>query len=95
MRADKTPKAIFMKFATLIDNRVAEVFLSATAVASDFKFVKQLGFTKGHHKITPREKSGRGPGLGKFPKISGSPLIFLQRLKLATVIIEITVERFL
>ena len=58
--------------------------ISATAEASDFKFGKQLGFAKGHHKITPRGKSGRDPGLGKLPKILGSPLIFLQRRKLAT-----------
>ena len=38
---------------------------------SDFKFGMQLGFAKGHHKITPRAKNGRGPGLGKLPKISG------------------------
>ena len=25
-----------------------------------------LGFAKGHHKITLREKSGRSPGLGKL-----------------------------
>ena len=50
----------------------------ATAEASDFKFGMQFGFSKAHHKITPREKSGRGPGLGELPKIWGSPLIFLQ-----------------
>jgi len=54
----------------------------ATAEASDLKFVMQFGFSKAHYKITPREKSG--PGLGKLPKIGGYPLIFLQRLKLAT-----------
>jgi len=43
--------------------------ISATAEASDFKFGMQLGFAKAHHKITPREKSGRGPGLGKLLKI--------------------------
>jgi len=47
--------------------------ISATAEASDFKFGMQLGFAKGHHKITPREKSGRGHGLGKLPKILGFP----------------------
>ena len=41
------------------------------AEASDFKLGTQLGFGKGHHKITLRGKSGRGPGLGKFPKILG------------------------
>ena len=33
----------------------------------------QLGFAKGHHKITPREKIGCSPGLGKLPKILGFP----------------------
>jgi len=33
----------------------------------------QLGFAKAHHKITPRGKSGRGPGLRELPKILGSP----------------------
>jgi len=50
----------------------------AAAEASDFKFGMQFGFSKAHHKITPRGKSGRGPGLGELPKIWGSPLIFLQ-----------------
>jgi len=45
----------------------------ASLKASDFKFGMQLGFAKGHHKITTREKRGRGPGLGKLPKILGSP----------------------
>jgi len=31
------------------------------------------GVTKAHHKITPRGKSGLGPGLGKLPKILESP----------------------
>jgi len=43
--------------------------ISATAEANDFKFGKQLGFAKAHHKITPRGKRRRGPGLGKLPKI--------------------------
>jgi len=30
--------------------------ISATTEGSDFKFGTQLGFAKGHHKITPREK---------------------------------------
>ena len=44
----------------------------------------QFGFSKARHKITPRGKSGRGPRLGEFPEIWGSPLIFLQRLQTAT-----------
>jgi len=44
----------------------------------------QLAFAKGHHKITPKLKSGRGPGLGELSKIGVSLSIFLQRLKIAT-----------
>jgi len=43
-----------------------------------------FGFFKAHHKITPRGKSGRGPGLGEFDQIWGSPLIFMQWLKVST-----------
>jgi len=39
------------------------------AEASDFKFGIQLGFAKGHHKITPIGKSRHGLGLEKLPKI--------------------------
>ena len=46
--------------------------------------VCSLGFQNAHHKITPKGKSGRGPGLGELPNILESPLIFLQRLKPAT-----------
>jgi len=34
--------------------------------------------------IKSHEKNGRGHGLGELPKICGSPVIFLQRLKVAT-----------
>jgi len=54
------------------------------AEASDFKFGTQLGFAKARHKITSIEKSGCGVGLGELPKILEFPIIFLQRLKLAT-----------
>jgi len=47
--------------------------ISATAKDSDYKFGKQLGFAKAHHKLTPTGKRGRGPGLGKLPKILGFP----------------------
>jgi len=47
--------------------------ISATAEASDFKFGTQLGFAKIHNKITPREKSGCGLGLGELSKILGFP----------------------
>jgi len=44
--------------------------ISVTAEASYFKFGTQLGFAKGHHKITP---SGHGPGVGKIPQILEFP----------------------
>ena len=47
--------------------------ISATAEANELKFGMQLGFAKAHQKITSREKSGCGPGLGELPKILGSP----------------------
>jgi len=43
------------------------------AEASEFKFGVQLGFAKAHHKITPRGKSGRGPGLLELSKMLGFP----------------------
>jgi len=43
--------------------------ISATAEASDFKFSKQLGFAKAHHKITPIGKSGYSLALGELPKM--------------------------
>jgi len=43
--------------------------ISATAGASDFEFGVQLGFVKCHHKITRREKGGRGLKLGELPNI--------------------------
>jgi len=63
--------------------------ISATAEASDFKFGTQLGFAKGHIKITPRGKSGRGPGVEKLPKIWGFPFnISYMRLGLPRAIIK-------
>ena len=44
----------------------------------------QFGFAKVHHKITSRGKIGRGLGLEELPNIWCFPLIFLQRLKVAT-----------
>jgi len=43
------------------------------AEASEFIFGTHLGFAKAHHKIKPRGKSGRGPGLGELPNILQSP----------------------
>jgi len=50
--------------------------------ASDFKFGKQLGFAKAHHKITPIGKVGVASGSVSSPKCWGYPIIFMQRLKL-------------
>jgi len=57
--------------------------ISAMAEASEFKFGMQLGFAKAHHKITPRGKVDVALGYWSSLKFWGSPLIFLQRLKLA------------
>jgi len=57
----------------------------ATAGAINFKFGAQLGFAKAHHNFTRRRKGGHGPGLGKLPKIWGSPSIFTQWLKLGSL----------
>jgi len=40
---------------------------------SDFKIGDLVGFAKVYHKILPRRKRGRGPGLRKLPKIWGVP----------------------
>jgi len=45
----------------------------------------QLGFAKGHHKITPRGKVGVALGKGSSPKFWSPPSIFLQQLKVATL----------
>jgi len=58
--------------------------ISATAEANDFKFGTLIGFAKRHYKVAHRAKSGRDLRLRKRPNICGSPLIFLQWLKLAT-----------
>ena len=57
----------------------------ATAEASDYKFGMHLRFAKAHHKITPKGKSGLGPELGISLIFWGTPVIFLQSLKLATL----------
>jgi len=43
--------------------------ISSTTEDSDFKIDTLMGFAKAHHKIPPRRKRGRGPGLGQLPKI--------------------------
>ena len=43
------------------------------AEARDFKFGTLFCFAKAHPKITLKDKSGRGPGLGDLTKIWGFP----------------------
>ena len=38
--------------------------ISVMAEASDFKFDTELAFSNSNYKITPKDKSGRGPRLG-------------------------------
>jgi len=40
---------------------------------SDFKIGRLVGFAKAHHKIPPRRKRGRGPGLRELQSIWGFP----------------------
>jgi len=54
------------------------------AEASDFKFGTQLGFAKAHHKIPHRRKVDVVLYCRSSEKFWGSPIIFVQRLKLAT-----------
>jgi len=58
--------------------------ISATTESSDFKIGRLVGFAKARHKIPPRRKRGRGPGLGELPKMGVLPLIFIQWLKVST-----------
>jgi len=51
--------------------------ISATTEGSDFKIGRLVGFAKAHHKIPPRRKKGRGPGLGELPKNLGFSLLYL------------------
>ena len=46
-------------------------YIFLTDEASDLKFGTHLEFAETHNKITPRRKSGRGPGLGELPEIVG------------------------
>ena len=57
--------------------------ISATIEDSDFKFGTQLAFAK-RYEITLKENVGVAMAYGRSPKFWSSPLIFLQRLKLAT-----------
>jgi len=57
--------------------------ISATNERSDFKIGRLVGFVKAHHKIPLRTKLA-WLWAGELHKMLGFPLIFLQRLKLAT-----------
>ena len=56
--------------------------MSGMALAGDFKFSTQLVFAMANHKITSNDKSEHRPGPGELHEICGSPIIFLQWLKL-------------
>jgi len=57
--------------------------ISATTEHSDFRIGRHVGFAKAITKSHPEEKVNMVMGYGKSLKFWGSPLIFLQRLKLA------------
>jgi len=59
--------------------------ISTTVEASNFKFGTQLGFGTSLPKTTFRAKIGGGLGQGSIRKKFGSPYVFLQPLKLATL----------
>ena len=58
-------------------------YISIIDEASDFKFGLQLRFAKAHHEIPLEEIVGIAMGEGSSPNFGVSPLLFLQRLKLA------------
>ena len=60
------------------------LYISVTDEASDFKFGMLLGFVKVHHQM-PLEEKWVWPWARGAPQISGSPIIFLQWLWLATL----------
>jgi len=60
-------------------------YISIKNEASDFKFGTQLGFANAHHQIPLDEKVSVALGWKSCPKLGASSLIFLQRLKLATL----------
>ena len=57
--------------------------ISVTAGARNFTFGTQLGFANAHHKSTPRGK--KLGWMREFLKILSFPVIFLQRLGLASL----------
>jgi len=46
---------------------------SVMAEASDFKFDTELAFSNSNYKITPKDKSGRGPRLGSSQNLGFYP----------------------
>jgi len=53
-------------------NRGYPFNISATTADSDFKIGRLVGIAAtAHHKIPPRRKRGRGPGLDELPKFCG------------------------
>ena len=78
-----TPQRVTQKANLSYKNRFP--YISIIDEASDFKFGMQLRFAKARHEIPLAEKLGVALGKGSSPKFGASPLIFLQRLKLATL----------
>jgi len=60
-------------------------YISEKDEARDFKFGMQLGFAKAHHQIPLEEKVDVALGLGSSPKFGTFPLIFLERLRIASL----------
>jgi len=58
--------------------------ISATCKASNFQILYAACICQSPSQKQTQWKSGRGRRLGELPKFWGSPLLFLQRLKLAT-----------
>ena len=60
------------------------LLISATVVASNFKFGMQLGFGTSVPKNNVQDQSWRGSGLREHSENVGTPYLFRQPLKLAT-----------
>jgi len=57
--------------------------ISVMAEAGDFKFRTEFGFAKTSYKITPKDKNVGVALVWELPKFRGSPLTYMQWLKVA------------
>jgi len=64
-----SPKGLLKEVNLSFKNKFS--YISVIAEARGFKFGKQLGFTKSHHRIPPEQKNGCGSGLRELPKVLG------------------------